>query len=91
MVLLVRFAYTYAIGTFSLQEKYTRTMRDKADLSDKADQLEHLTMQLQGETDTIGEQPTRTNQDILSLKDIFIMCCFFHIYKNGFIGSKFIR
>lgn len=29
-------------------------MRDKADLSDKADQLEHLVLQLQGETDTIG-------------------------------------
>jgi hypothetical protein len=29
-------------------------MRDKADLSDKADELEHLVLQLQGETDTIG-------------------------------------
>ena len=29
-------------------------MRDKADLSDKADQLEHIVLQLQGETDTIG-------------------------------------
>lgn len=38
-----------------IQEKYTRAMRDKADLSDKADQLEHLVLQLQGETDTIGE------------------------------------
>uniref|UniRef100_A0A0L8HKC7 Golgin subfamily A conserved domain-containing protein n=3 Tax=Octopus bimaculoides TaxID=37653 RepID=A0A0L8HKC7_OCTBM len=39
----------------AIQEKYTRAMRDKADLSDKADQLEHLVLQLQGETDTIGE------------------------------------
>ncbi|XP_070176381.1 golgin subfamily A member 2-like isoform X2 [Littorina saxatilis] len=38
-----------------IQEKYTRVMRDKADLTDKADQLEHLVVQLQGETDTIGE------------------------------------
>ena len=37
-----------------LQEKYNRVMRDKADLSDKADQLEHIVLQLQGETDTIG-------------------------------------
>lgn len=38
----------------SLQGKYTSTIRDKADLSDKTEQLEHLIMQLQGETDTIG-------------------------------------
>lgn len=33
-------------------------MRDKADLSDKADELEHLVLQLQGETDTIGNYNT---------------------------------
>ncbi|XP_050389727.2 golgin subfamily A member 2 isoform X1 [Patella vulgata] len=38
-----------------IQDKYTRVMKDKADLSDKADQLEHLVTQLQGESDTIGE------------------------------------
>lgn len=38
-----------------IQEKYSRVMRDKAELTDKADQLEHLVVQLQGETDTIGE------------------------------------
>ncbi|KAL8596529.1 hypothetical protein ACOMHN_041591 [Nucella lapillus] len=38
-----------------IQDKYTRVMRDKAELTDKADQLEHLVVQLQGETDTIGE------------------------------------
>ena len=38
-----------------MQEKYTRVMRDKAELTDKADQLEHLVVQLQGETDTIGK------------------------------------
>ena len=30
-------------------------MRDKAELTDKADQLEHQVVQLQAETDTIGE------------------------------------
>lgn len=30
-------------------------MRDKADLTDKADELEHLVLQLEGETATIGE------------------------------------
>ena len=29
-------------------------MRDKADLSDRNDQLEHIVLQLQGESDTIG-------------------------------------
>ena len=33
-------------------------MRDKADMLDKTEQLEHLIMQLQGETDTIGEYVT---------------------------------
>lgn len=37
-----------------LENKYTTAMRDKADLSDKTEQLEHMIMQLQGETDTIG-------------------------------------
>lgn len=37
-----------------IQQKYMHVMKDKADLSDKADQLEHLVLQLQGETDTIG-------------------------------------
>ena len=36
------------------QDKYSRVMRDKADLSDKAEELEHIVLQLQGETDTIG-------------------------------------
>ena len=36
------------------QGKYTKAMRDKADLTDKSEQLEHIIMQLQGETDTIG-------------------------------------
>jgi len=38
-----------------LEDKYTRVMRDKADLIDKTERLEHIIMQLQGETDTIGE------------------------------------
>ncbi len=38
-----------------LETKYTQTMRDKADLSDKNEQLEHLILQLEGETETIGQ------------------------------------
>ena len=30
-------------------------MRDKADLTDNKEQLEHIILQLQGETDTIGK------------------------------------
>ena len=40
--------------SISLQEKYTRVMRDKAELTDKAEELEHTVLQLQGETETIG-------------------------------------
>ncbi|OWF50521.1 golgin subfamily A member 2-like isoform X2 [Mizuhopecten yessoensis] len=38
-----------------IEDKYTGVMRDKAELSDKAEQLEHLVLQLEGEADTIGE------------------------------------
>ena len=38
-----------------VQEKYTCVMRDKADLIDKSERLEHIVLQLQGETDTIGQ------------------------------------
>ncbi|XP_052230050.1 golgin subfamily A member 2-like isoform X4 [Dreissena polymorpha] len=38
-----------------IQEKYNHVMRDKADLCDKAEELEHMVLQLQGETETIGE------------------------------------
>ncbi|KAL5011292.1 hypothetical protein ScPMuIL_009843 [Solemya velum] len=38
-----------------VQDKYSRVMRDKAELTDRAEQLEHIVLQLQGETDTIGE------------------------------------
>ncbi len=38
-----------------LESKYTAAMRDKADLTDNKEQLEHLIMQLEGETETIGK------------------------------------
>ncbi|XP_013386833.1 golgin subfamily A member 2 isoform X2 [Lingula anatina] len=38
-----------------LEDKYTSAMRAKAELIDRNEQLEHLTMQLEGETETIGE------------------------------------
>ncbi|XP_060068049.1 golgin subfamily A member 2-like isoform X2 [Ylistrum balloti] len=38
-----------------IEDKYTSVMRDKAELSDKAEQLEHIVLQLEGEADTIGE------------------------------------
>ena len=40
-----------------LQTKYTSVMRDKADLLDKMDQMEHVMLQLQGESETIGQFP----------------------------------
>ncbi|ELT96212.1 hypothetical protein CAPTEDRAFT_209723 [Capitella teleta] len=38
-----------------LESKFSGAMRSKADLTDKVERLEHIIMQLQGETDTIGE------------------------------------
>ncbi|XP_039280277.1 golgin subfamily A member 2 [Nilaparvata lugens] len=38
-----------------LEEKFKRKMQEVADLSDEKQRLEHLVMQLQGETETIGE------------------------------------
>ncbi|VDI13193.1 golgin subfamily A member 2 [Mytilus galloprovincialis] len=38
-----------------IQNKYMKVMRDKAELSDKSDELEHTVLQLQGESETIGE------------------------------------
>lgn len=38
-----------------LQERFTRTMAEVAELSDEKQRLEHLVLQLQGETETIGE------------------------------------
>ncbi|CAF3988344.1 unnamed protein product [Rotaria sp. Silwood2] len=36
-------------------ERFNRAMRDNADLQDRTQQLEHLILQLQSETDTIGD------------------------------------
>ncbi|CAG9862677.1 unnamed protein product [Phyllotreta striolata] len=38
-----------------LEEKVKRTMQEIADLTDEKQRLEHLVLQLQGETETIGE------------------------------------
>lgn len=38
-----------------LQERFTRTMSEIADLTEEKNRLEHLVTQLQGETETIGE------------------------------------
>lgn len=40
-----------------LQDRFTQTMRQLAETFDEKQKLEHLVMQLQGETETIGEQP----------------------------------
>lgn len=38
-----------------LEDKFTRTMQDIAELQDEKQRLEHLVLQLQSETETIGE------------------------------------
>lgn len=46
------------IAMKQLEVKFTRTMKDIADLEDEKQRLEHLVMQLQDETETIGEYVT---------------------------------
>ena len=50
------------------QVKYTRVMREQAELSDSREQLEHIVMQLQGETETIGEYVALYQQQRFLLK-----------------------
>ena len=38
-----------------LEERFTKTMKEVAELSDEKQRLEHLVLQLQGETETIGK------------------------------------
>lgn len=38
-----------------MQAKYTQVMRDKAELTDTVERLEHIIMQLQDESNTIGK------------------------------------
>jgi hypothetical protein len=40
-----------------LEDRFARTMKEVADLTDEKQRLEHLVMQLQGETETIGKIP----------------------------------
>ncbi|KAK2175475.1 hypothetical protein NP493_729g01024 [Ridgeia piscesae] len=51
-----------------LEVKYTRVMREQAELSDSREQLEHIVMQLQGETETIGEYVALYQQQRFLLK-----------------------
>ena len=39
-----------------LEDKFTKVMAENADLQDKNQELEHVIMQLQCETDTIGNK-----------------------------------
>lgn len=38
-----------------LEDRFTRIMKEVADLTDEKQRLEHLVLQLQGETETIGK------------------------------------
>ena len=39
-----------------LQSRFTQVMRDKADLIERCQELEHTNLQLAGETETIGKK-----------------------------------
>ncbi len=54
--------------THLCQVKYTRVMREQAELADSREQLEHIVMQLQGETETIGEYVALYQQQRFLLK-----------------------
>jgi hypothetical protein len=51
-------------------------MRDNADLQDRTQQLEHLILQLQSETDTIGKKEKET----ISIIDLFFVSIGDYIY-----------
>lgn len=55
-----------------LQERFRRTMLEVAELTDEKQRLEHLVLQLQGETETIGEYITLYQQQrrLLKQKDM---------------------
>ena len=55
-----------------LQERFKRTMTEIAELTDEKQRLEHLVLQLQGETETIGEYITLYQQQrrLLKQKDM---------------------
>ncbi|CAD5121628.1 DgyrCDS10122 [Dimorphilus gyrociliatus] len=52
-----------------VEERLVRSMKEQADISTRAEELEHLVMQLQGETDTIGEYVTLYQQQRAVLKE----------------------
>lgn len=41
-------------ANFCVQSRFTELMREKADLKERLEELEHRCIQLSGETDTIG-------------------------------------
>uniref|UniRef100_A0A182Q379 Golgin subfamily A conserved domain-containing protein n=1 Tax=Anopheles farauti TaxID=69004 RepID=A0A182Q379_9DIPT len=51
-----------------LQQRFKRTMMEVAELTEEKQRLEHLVMQLQGETETIGEYITLYQQQRRMLK-----------------------
>lgn len=61
-----------------LQEKFKSVLDKMADLTDEKQQLEHLVMQLQSETETIGEcqiynlKPVNRAKDEKFLTAVFI-------------------
>lgn len=52
-----------------IEERLVRSMKEQADISTRAEELEHLVMQLQGETDTIGEYVTLYQEQRAALKE----------------------
>lgn len=55
-----------------LQDRFSRTMNEIADLTDEKQKLEHLVIQLQGETETIGEYVTlyQTQRRLLKQREV---------------------
>lgn len=47
-------AYDQSTSMKLLEEKFTKVMKDNADLKERNQQLEHIIQQLQFETETIG-------------------------------------
>lgn len=56
---------------FCVQSRFTELMREKADLKERLEELEHRCIQLSGETDTIGT--FRRHQHKLKLAQFIIL------------------
>ena len=72
-----------------LESRFTRSMKEVADLSDEKQQLEHVVAQLQLETESIGECNVHVSRSFESsvkseMLEVFIVCNFLGCLLQNF-------